>query len=251
MLKLSAVKRDKKGEKVREEGLLPAVVYGAGKGTESLSLNNKEFNKLYQEAGESTLIDLQIDGKEAGKVLVQDVQYDPVKDFVIHVDFKRIDMNKPLVAPVELVFVNESPIIKESGGTLVRQLEEVEVECLPKDLVSHLDVDLSVLKTFDDAFRVADLKLPPGVEIYELTDDIIIVKAIPALTEEQIKAMEEKSTEADVSKIEEAGKEAEGEEEGEEKKDEEKKGEEQKDEGKTAVETPSEKGEEKKGEEKK
>ena len=214
MFKINAVKREKKGAKVRaEDGLLPAVIYGAGGETDSVSLTFKEFNKVYQEAGDSTLIDLEVDGKEEGKVLVQDVQYDPVKDRVIHVDFKRIDMNKTLTAPVELVFVGESLAIKGAGGTLVRNFETIEIECLPKDLVSHLDVDLSVLKTFDDAFRVSDLKLPPGVKFCEVADDAIIVKAIPALTEEELKAMDAESTkDVDLSKIESAAPKKEGEE---------------------------------------
>ncbi|PIT88330.1 MAG: 50S ribosomal protein L25 [Candidatus Magasanikbacteria bacterium CG10_big_fil_rev_8_21_14_0_10_36_32] len=231
MFKINAVKREQKGEKVRVDGLLPAVIYGAGGEADSVSLTFKEFNKVYQEAGDSTLIDLEVDGKAEGKVLVQDVQYDPVKDRVIHVDLKRIDMNKTLVAPVELIFIGESQAIKEAGGTLVRNFEMIDIECLPKDLVSHLDVDLSVLKTFDDAFRVSDLNLPAGVKFYEVDDDAIIVKAVPALTEEEIKAMESESTkDADLTKIESAepAKEAkEGEEAaaeaGEEKKEETKK----------------------------
>lgn len=229
MFKISAVKREKKGVKTREDGLLPAVIYGAGGGAESVSMAIKDFNKVYQEAGDSTLIDLEVDGKNCGKVLVQDVQYDPVKGRVIHVDLKRIDMNKPLVAPVELVFIGESPAIKEAGGTLVRSFETIDIECLPKDLVSHFDVDLSVLKTFDDAFRVSNLKLPVGVKIAELDGDMIIAKATPAMTEDEIKAMEAESTkDVDLSKIETvAPKKEEGEEgeetvEGAEKKDEKK-----------------------------
>lgn len=206
MFKINAVKREKKGAKVRaEDGLLPAVIYGAGGETDSVSLTFKEFNKVYQEAGDSTLIDLEVDGKEEGKVLVQSVQYDPVKDRVIHVDFKRIDMNKTLTAPVELIFVGESPAIKEAGGTLVHNFETIEIECLPKDLVSHFDIDLSVLKTFDDAIRVADLKLPAGVKVADMDGEIVIAKAVPALTEEQIKAMETETTkDVDLSKIESA-----------------------------------------------
>ena len=214
MLKLSAAKREIKGEKARHEGVLPAVVYGGKDESLSLSLSNRDFVKIYDEAGESTLIDLTVDNHEAGKVLVQAVQYDPVSGRVTHVDLRRIDMNKPITARVELRLMGEAPVIKEQGGTLVHNLEEVEIECLPKDLVANFEIDLSVLKTFDDAIRVSDIKLPDGVKIIDPTPTSIIAKAQPALTEEQIKAMEEAATQpADLSKIEAAGKKKEAEEE--------------------------------------
>ncbi|MCX6781929.1 MAG: 50S ribosomal protein L25 [Candidatus Magasanikbacteria bacterium] len=215
MYKLSATKREIKGEKVRREGLLPAVIYGAGGETVSLTLAYSEFVKLYDEAGESSLIDLAVENKDAGKVLIHEVQFDPVKGQPIHVDLRRIDMSKPITANVALVFVGEAPAIKELGGTLVKNFEEVEVECLPKDLVNHIDVDLSVLATFDLSIKVSDLKIPSGMTIIEPSTDVVVVKAQPALTEEQIKAMEEESSAAvDVTKIESAvsKKEKEGEE---------------------------------------
>lgn len=222
MFKLSAVKREVKGEKVRSEGLLPAVIYGAGGEADSLSLVYGEFVKLFDQAGESSLIDLTVDNKDAGKILVHDVQYDPVSGKMIHVDLRRIDMNKPINASVELRFVGESPAVKEFGGTFVSNIGEVEVECLPKDLPGHLDVDISVLKTFDDAIRVSDILLPSGVEILSPAANTVIAKSIPALTEEQIKAMEAETTkDVDLSKIETAApkkEEAEGEEAAEEPK---------------------------------
>ena len=205
MFKLSATKREIKGEKAREEGLLPAVIYGAGGEAESLALVYSDFVKLYDQAGESSLIDLAVENKDAGKVLIHEVQFDPVKGRPIHVDLRRIDMSKPITANVELIFNGESPAVKELGGTLVKNIEEVEVECLPKDLVNHIDVDLSVLATFDNAIKVSDLKIPAGLTIIEPATDIVVVKAQPALTEEQIKAMEaESSASVDVSKIESA-----------------------------------------------
>lgn len=205
MYKLSAVKREIKGEKSRKEGLLPAVVYGAGGEPQSLSLVYNDFIKLYKEAGESSLIDFDLENADGGKVLIHDVQFDPVKGRAIHVDLRRIDMNKPITASVELRFVGESGVIKEAGGTLVKNFETVEIECLPKDLVNHFDIDLAVLKTFDDAVKVSDLALPSGVKILEPEAHVIIAKAVPALTEDQLKAMDAESSAAvDVSKIESA-----------------------------------------------
>jgi len=227
---LNATKRTEKGEKTRTAISLPGVVYGAGKEAVSVSLNQGEFAKLYKEAGEASLIDLSVDGKNIGKVLVQDAQYDPVSDKVIHVDFRTIDMSKKLYTKVELRYVGESPIVKSTGGTLVTTLSEVEVECLPNDLVSHIDVDVSVLKSFEDVIKVKDLVLPSGITVLSPHGEALIAKAQPAITEEEVKAMEEAAKSADVSKIEmveKKKKEEEGAEEGatapaEEKKEEKK-----------------------------
>lgn len=224
---LSALKRAEKGEKVREQGQLPAVVYGAGKEATSIVLNLPEFLKLYKESGDSSLIDLTIDGNNVGKVLSQEVQYDPVSDRIIHVDFRLIDMNKSLTTKVALHYIGESPAVKGSGGTMVTNLFEVEVQCLPKDLVSHIDVDISALKTFDDVIKVKDLVLPDGIKVSAPHGDALVAKAQQAITEEEIKAMEEAAKSVDVSKIEMVEKKKEAEEEtaaeGGEKKTEEKK----------------------------
>lgn len=198
---LTAELRNVKGDKIRAEGKLPAVVYGVGKESQSLSLSPVDFLKLFKKAGESSLIDLSIGGKDAGKVLVQDVQYDPVSDAIIHVDLRSIDMNKEMTAPVVLRFVGESPVIKASGGTMVTTVSSVTVKCLPKDLVSQIEVSLAGLVTFEDTIKVKDIKVPAGITITSPNADDLVAKAVPALTEEEIKAMEESSAAADVTKI--------------------------------------------------
>lgn len=203
--KLSVVKRKEKGEKMRTKSVIPAVVYGAGSENSSLSLNYSEFIKLYDEAGESSLIDLVIDGKETGKVLIHEVQHDPVSDRIIHADLRRIDMNKPVEATVELNFIGESPVVKELGGMVVNVIEEVDVKCLPNDLVSKINIDLSVLKTFTDVIKVKNIQLPNGVEIIFPSAEDVVAKAQAALTEEEIAAMES-GAKTDLSQIEVAGK---------------------------------------------
>jgi large subunit ribosomal protein L25 len=203
--KLSAVKRKEKGEEIRTKIVIPAVVYGAGSKNFSLSLNYNEFIKLYNEAGESSLIDLVIDDKDVGKVLIHEVQHNPVSDRIIHVDLRRIDMNKPVEATVELSFVGESPVVKELGGMVVYVVEEVDVRCLPNDLVSKINIDLSVLKTFTDVIKVKNIQLPNGVEIIFPSAEDVIAKAQAALTEEEITAMEA-GAKTDLSQIEVAGK---------------------------------------------
>jgi large subunit ribosomal protein L25 len=179
-------------------------VYGAKTTAESVSLGYSDFVKLYRQAGESTLVDLLIDGAASGKVIIQDVQHDPVNDRIIHVDLKRIDMSKKMQAPVELRFVGEAPVIKASGGTLVASVHTVEVECLPQDLVSNIEVSIVGLNSYEDVIKVKDIVLPSGIKILSPQAEDLVVKAAPALTEEQIKAMEEAGAAMDVSKIESA-----------------------------------------------
>lgn len=222
---LNAVSRTLKGDKSRADGKMPAVIYGAGGQAQNVSLDIKEFDKLYQTASESSLIDLNIDGKSTGKVLIQDVQFEPVKGKMMHVDLRHIDMTKPISAMVELNFVGESPAIKSAGGTFVHNIDEVEVTCLPTNLMEHIDVDISVLKTFDDLIKVKDLAIPTGATITSPSLDNVVCKAAPALTEDEIKKMEEDGKAAvDLSKIEVATKKKEDEEgeEGAEKKEEKK-----------------------------
>lgn len=224
MTSITVMKRDKQQEAaaIRAEGRIPGVVYGGDRNETTLfSIGYNEFEKLYQEAGESTLIDFSVDGdSETVKVLIQDVQYEPVKGTFAHVDFKQIRMGEEMQANVELQFVGESQAVRE-GGTLNRGMDHVTIKCLPKDLVGHFEVDLSALATFDDSIKVQDLVVPEGVTIVDEPESTIATVSAP-LTEEQLAAMEE-TTEASIDdvEVEQKGKAEEGEAaEGEAKKEE-------------------------------
>lgn len=174
----------------RASGNVPAVVYGGDRSeTTVVTVALNEFTKVYNESG-SSLIDFSIDGGAPVKVVVQDVQFDPVKDIATHVDFRQINMNKEMFTTIGLVFVNEAPAVKELAGTLMKGFTEVDVKCLPKDLVHEIEVDLSVLKTFDDAIRIKDLVMPTGITLDEDMERVV-VKVTPPLSEEELKAMEE------------------------------------------------------------
>lgn len=229
----SAAKRNETADEVRARGLLPGVLYGPEMEPVSLAVDYNQFAKLYNEAGESSLLDFTLDNKgEPIKTLIQEVQYDPVKGRMIHFDLRQIKMSEEMTAKVELVFVGESAAVKEQGGTLVKALGEVEVKCLPKDLVSEIKVDISFLATFDDVIRVKDLPLPAGIKL-TIEPETTVVKVNAPLTDEQIKAMEEEGQKGvEAVEVTEEGKKEESEEEKEpsagaqgkeEKKDEEKK----------------------------
>ncbi len=187
-------------EKLRAVGKVPAVVYGAGMEPQTVAVDRALFQKMHAEAGESTLIDFSVDGGEAVKVLVQAVQYNPLNESPVHVDFRQINMNIEMTAMIELEFVGESQAVKE-GGTLLTQMDSVEITCLPKYLVTSIQVDLSVLKTFDDVVHVSDLKFPEGIVAAE-DGESVVAKVSAPLTEEQLKEMEASTVPASLEQIE-------------------------------------------------
>jgi large subunit ribosomal protein L25 len=195
------------GEALRAARQLPGVLYGPGLDPVSLSVDYNSFMKLFEAAGESSLIDLDIDGGAPVKVLIQALQQDPVKGTITHVDFRQINMNKEMHATLELNFVGEAPAVKALSGTLVKTQDTLDIKCLPKDLVSEINVDLSVLATFEDAIHVKDLVMPAGITAVE-DEHQLIAKVTPPLTEDQLKAMEETNVPSvDQVEVEKKGKE--------------------------------------------
>ena len=178
-LKLNAQIRNLLGKKVgavRQGGKIPAVVYGHGLANKNLELDYNAFDKVFKAGGESTIIDLAVDG-EPLKVLISDVQYDPVKDRYNHVDFHQIKMDEKINTNVELKFIGEAKAVKEMDGVLVHNISELEIKCLPGDLVSEIAVDISQLDTFDDVITIGDLNVSKNIEIigHEPTDVVAIV----------------------------------------------------------------------------
>jgi len=209
--------KGKKNKELRRNNKIPGVVYGHGFSNKNIAVNYNDFKEVFERAGESSLINLVIDNEAPIKVIIQDVQFDPVSDKFIHVDFHKVKMTEKITTEIELKFVGEALAVKELGGVLVRALEKVEVECLPGDLVSEIEVDLSPLKTFDDIIYVKDLKVPEKITLLEKSDEVVAKVQAPR-TEEELKALEEEVEE----KVEEVEGVSEKEEEKKEIKEEEK-----------------------------
>ncbi len=171
---LTAEPRQDKGSvaALRSAGTLPAVVYGHGIKNENVSVKLNEFEKALRTAGESTVVYLKL-GQTERPVIIQDVQVDHVKGQPIHVDFYQVNLSEKLTANVELDFVGESPAVKSLGGTIVKVLSHVEVECLPGDLPHSLEVDISQLKVIEDVIHVSDLKVSPKVTVVTGADELI------------------------------------------------------------------------------
>ena len=158
---------------LRKSGEIPAVFYGAGKESTSISIPNVEFKKVWRDAGESSAVKI---GMEKGgdiDVLIHEVQVDPVTDEPIHVDFLAIDMTKKIKVKVPLVFEGISGAVKSGIGNLVKVLHEIEIEALPAALPHNLSVDISKLEGLENVVIVSDIKLPVGVVAITKGSDII------------------------------------------------------------------------------
>jgi len=161
-----------KAEALRKEGRLPAVVYGPKRETLSVSVNTRDFGKVWKEAGESSVVTLAT-GDGALEALIYDVAVDPVTNIPIHADFYIPEAGKKVKVAVPLEFVGVAPAVKELGGMLVKVLHEIEVEVLPKDLPHAIVVDVSSLAALESHIAIKDLKIPAEVTVEALPDEIV------------------------------------------------------------------------------
>lgn len=189
-IKLKAKKRDivgRKVKKLRREGILPANVFGKKSKSQSISVDLKEFTEVFKKAGETGLVSLEIEGsKEPKHALVHNITLNPVTDVFVHADFLEVDLSQKVEANVKVTIVGESPAEKQALGTVVTQLNEIEVEALPMDLPDQFEVNIEELTEVDQAIYVKDLKYDKS-KVTIITDpESIVVKVEPPQKEEVI-----------------------------------------------------------------
>ena len=166
--------------RLRQSGMIPAVIYGAGKEAAAIAVDPKQIRRiLNSETGHNTIFDLSVDSTSA-KVMIVDWQYEPIKGALLHVDLKRIAMDKALRVSVPILLKGEAPGVKVQGGIMEQLLREVEIECLPADIPGHIDVDVSNLM-FGQVIRVSEL--PHGDKLKFITDDNQPVAHVVAVKE--------------------------------------------------------------------
>ncbi len=185
-MELKAEKREILGGKVnalRKQGLIPAELYGHGSKNEHLTVNEKEFMKLFKEAGESTVISLVIGGKKT-PVLIYDVISDSISDKVEHIDFYIVNMDEEIETAVPFEFIGESMAVKAQGGVLVKSMHEIEVSALPAHLPHAIEIDLGVLENIHDSIHVKDIKVKGGVKLLA-EPDAVIATVMEQETEEE------------------------------------------------------------------
>lgn len=180
MLQITTLPRAPK--ETLKEGFIPSVFYGTHTKSTPIFINAAEFRKVLASAGESSSILLKTEtGTETA--MIQDVQFHPVKGMAIHADFYIIEKGQKVDVMTPIVFVGESDAVK-AGGILVKVLHELSVEGEPSLLPHEFTVDISVLKTMDDVIHVRDIKLPAGVELYDIGEDDIVASISQAEEED-------------------------------------------------------------------
>jgi large subunit ribosomal protein L25 len=190
----------RKVKKYRKNGLIPAVLYGHKVKSQNLWIDFLTFEKVYKLAGENTIIELDTDSGKKVDTLIQEVQIDPIKGNFSHIDFFQVKMDEKIETEIPLIFINESPAVKEMAGILVKNMDEITVNCLPGDLPKEFTVDISKLKTFEDHIKVSDLDISEKVKIL-IEPGTIVATVAPPRSEEELTELDEK-VEEDVSKVE-------------------------------------------------
>jgi len=190
---------------MKAQGKIPAVVYGPNVKNASLEVDEKEFKKVFRQAGESSLIELVLE-KEKRPVLVNSIQKDPVSGNIIHIDFFQASLKEEVEVAVPLVFLGSAPAEKDLGGTLNKNILEIEVRALPQNLPHEIAVNIDALKTFEDHILVKDLVLPKDVKAIKNPDEIVASVLPPQKVEEEL-AAEIKENVEDIEKVEKPKKE--------------------------------------------
>lgn len=169
----------KKVKNLRAEGLIPASLYGPGYESKNVVLNEREFKKTFLEAGFSNLINVSVEG-EPEKVLVKEVQRNPVTDEVLHVSLYVTNKNIQINAEVPIKFEGVSPSEDLGTGFAVYAMDNLAIRCLPANLPSEFVIDVSKLVNVGDSVTVADMQLPEGVELQEIEPTTAVVYISPA-----------------------------------------------------------------------
>jgi len=172
--------------RVRAAGKIPAVLYGAGHDAIAVEVDPKQISRiLFSETGHNTIFDVQVDGVPSAKAMIVDWQREPIKDLLIHIDMKRIALDKLLRVSVRVKLLGIPVGVKTEGGILDQVMREVEIECLPADIPNHIDVDVTEL-AMHGVLRVSDL--PHSDKIKYLTSEDSTVAHVVSIREEVVAA---------------------------------------------------------------
>lgn len=183
---------------LRRQGLVPANVFGKKRKSVSVQLSAEALAKIYKAAGETSIINLQVEGeKEQHPVLISGIQFHSVTGLPLHADFHEVDLTQKVTATVPLELLGESPAVTDLGGVIVQQLNEIEVEALPMDLPDKLTLDISSLKEFGDTLTIADLKVDATKIQIEVPAETIVVQAQEPQKEEEPAPVVEEGTEGE------------------------------------------------------
>lgn len=200
-LELTAEPRAVTGRRVknlRQQGLVPAVIYGRGLEASPVQIDAKALTRVLDIAGTHQLIALKIGNQDPRMTLAREIQRDPIRRNYSHVDFYAVKMDEKVNALVPVVVVGVSPAVRDLDGILTHGLDQVEIECLPGDLIASIEVDVSSLTGLNDSLTVADLRAPETITILSDPDSMIVKIEPPRLAEEEAVEEVEVSAEPEV-----------------------------------------------------
>jgi len=172
----------RKVKQLRKEGFIPATIYGHNFESKSIQFKAMEVERLYDEVGESGLVELLVDNEKL-PILFRNPQYHAIESNLIHIDCYKVNLKEKITATVPIEFIGESQAVKD-GNMLVEVSNEVEVEALPTDLPENIIVDISILNAVDDMITVGDIKLDEKVEMVTQPDQVIVKIEEPRVEEE-------------------------------------------------------------------
>ncbi len=180
-----AVGKFASAKEARRNNQLPLVCYSKDVEPEHYTTDYQNFRRAYLKAGRSTIITLEMDGKEVRDVLVHEVQYAPISDDMIHIDLMAIKKGQKITADIPLVFTGDSVAVREMAGTFTSNKDKVSVECLPKDLPHEIEVDISPITDFHISLTVGDIKVPSSITILDAPEISIATVNAPRAAEEE------------------------------------------------------------------
>lgn len=178
--------RGKKVKRLRAQDWIPAVVYGPDTPSMPIQVERRTLSRTLRQAGSTTLINLSVDDdSQPYVVLAREIQRDVLTGWLEHVDFYQVRLTEIVKTTPRLDLVGESPLVESGQAVLIQSMNEVEVECLPTDLINAIEVDLSALESIDDSILIGDLPVPAGVTILADPDEVVVSLVPPRVVEEE------------------------------------------------------------------
>lgn len=184
----------KSAKEARRNNEIPMVCYNKAMEPEHFTTDYQNFRRAFLKAGKSSIISLQLDGKNIHDVLVHEVQYEPISDDIRHVDLMPIIKGQSISTEIPIVFVGESAAVRELGGIFMSNKEKLNIQCLPKDLIHEIEVDISSLEDFHNTLSVADIKVPKTITILDAPE--ISIAGVSQPRDEKEEEVVEAATEA-------------------------------------------------------
>lgn len=206
-IQLLATNRTVLGKKVKRNrlrGQMPAVLYGHGVDSTPLFVDAKLYKKAFHDAGTSALVDLTIEDQKPIKVLFHEPQMHYLHGEPVHADFYAVKMSEKIETAIPIHYTGVSPAVEEMEGNFITNKDELQIRCFPGDLIQAIEVDISVLATFDDQIKVSDIKVPETIELLDDPEEVLALVAAP-ISEEELEAELTEDKDAEAAAVEELG----------------------------------------------